>query len=107
MLRKILAGCTGFDWDDNNSDKNWAAHRVSDGECEQIFFNRPLLAGDDRKHSNFEKRYFALGRTDLDRLLFIAFTIRSDQIRVISARDMNDKERRKYHEKIKKKDSRI
>ena len=33
---------------------------------------------------------------------FVVFTIRRGKIRVISARDMNKKERKIYHEKIKK-----
>ena len=32
-----------------------------------------------------------LGKTDKERLLFVVFTIRSNKIRVISARDMNRK----------------
>ena len=42
-----------------------------------------------------------LGRTDTDRKLFIVFTIRKNLIRVISARNMNKKERNIYHEKVK------
>jgi len=57
---------------------------------------------DDNKHSKYEKRYFVLGQTDVDRKLFIAFTIREKKIRIISARDINKKERRIYYEKIKK-----
>ena len=38
-----LAKCTGFQWDAGNATKNWEAHRVSQAECEQIFFNQPLL----------------------------------------------------------------
>jgi hypothetical protein len=37
-----------------------------------------------------------LGRTDANRWLFVAFTIRDNHIRVISARDMNQKESKKY-----------
>ncbi|MGH7599391.1 MAG: BrnT family toxin [bacterium] len=105
-MSKILANCTGFDWDEGNSDKNWIQHHVSDSECEEVFFNRPLIVGDDKKHSATEKRYYVLGRTDTDRYLFVAFTIRNNLIRIISARDMNNKEIRKYHEKIKR-DSKI
>ncbi|MFX0195841.1 MAG: BrnT family toxin [Candidatus Hodarchaeota archaeon] len=43
-----------------------------------------------------------LGKTDNERLLFVVFTIRSNKIRVISARDMNRKERRLYCEQIEK-----
>lgn len=86
----------GFDWDDGNRDKNWLKHRVSNGECEEVFFNVPLLLADDVKHSETEQRYLALGRTNGGRLLFISFVIRMDKIRVISARDMHRKERTAY-----------
>ncbi len=39
---------------------------------------------------------FVLGQTDKDRPLFIAFTLRKRRIRVISARDMNRKEKKVY-----------
>lgn len=91
-----LEKCVGFDWDKGNEGKNWDKHRVSDGECEEVFFNGPLVAGIDHKHSKQESRYFALGQTDTARLLFVAFTMRGDRIRVISARDMTRREIRKY-----------
>lgn len=92
----IISKCQGFEWDEHNSEKNWHKHRVAPSECEQIFFNRPLVVMDDRKHSSKEKRFYALGQTDSERMLFMVFTIRSDMIRVISARDMNRKERTAY-----------
>jgi hypothetical protein len=101
-MSKLPANCSGFEWDEGNSDKNWLSHRVSNSECEEVFFNRPLIVKDDKKHSKTEKRYYVLGRTDSNRHLFIAFTIRSNLIRVISARDMNDKELEKYYEKAKR-----
>lgn len=101
-MNKLLANCSGFEWDEGNSDKNWIAHQVSNGESEEIFFNRPLLVADDKKHSANEKRFYALGRTDANRYLLVAFTIRRNLIRVISARDMNDNETRKYHERAKR-----
>ncbi len=93
---QIINEITGFDWDDGNRDKNWIRHQVSNAECEEIFFNIPLLLADDKKHSQVEKRYYALGKTDAKRLLFIAFTLRENKIRVISARDMSEKEREIY-----------
>ncbi|NQU38941.1 MAG: BrnT family toxin [Lentisphaerae bacterium] len=86
----------GFDWDQGNVEKNWLAHEVTHQEAEQAFFNRPLVVADDPKHSLTEKRYFVLGQTDEDRPLFIAFTVRKRRIRVISARDMNKKEKKVY-----------
>jgi hypothetical protein len=93
---KLITECTGFDWDAGNILKNWEAHRVSASECEQVFFNRPLVAAPDTKHSQVEDRYYALGQTDAGRALFVVFTVRESLIRVISARDMNRKERKEY-----------
>jgi uncharacterized DUF497 family protein len=100
MIRKIISNCKGFQWDDGNLDKNWYLHQVANSECEEVFFNLPLIVAADTKHSQTEQRYYALGRTDTDRWLFIAFTIRTDLVRVISARDMNQREMRKYGERI-------
>ena len=58
----------GFDWDDGNIEKNWIKHKVSFKECEEIFFNEPLLILDDIKHSQKEYRYFALGKTNNNKL---------------------------------------
>jgi len=93
---KILSQCEGFEWDDGNINKNWQKHKVSPAECEQLFFNRPLVVQDDIKNSEAEKRFYALGSTDSRRTLFIAFTVRNKRIRVISARDMSRKEREVY-----------
>ncbi|MHB1688762.1 MAG: BrnT family toxin [Ignavibacteriaceae bacterium] len=68
-MKDILESCEGFDWDDANSNKNWLKHKVSKVECEQVFFNRPLIIADDEKHSESERRWFLLGRTDMDRNL--------------------------------------
>jgi len=92
----FLLNCTGFEWDKHNADKIWLKHKVLPSECEQIFFNRALIVADDVKHSKKENRFYALGHTDMQRLLFVVFTVRKDKIRVISARDMNSKERKAY-----------
>ena len=91
-----LTGCTGFDWDEGNLLKNWERHGVSASECEQVFFNLPLIVEPDTSHSGSEARFFALGVTDSGRRLFVVFTIRRILVRVISARDMNRKERKEY-----------
>lgn len=89
---------SGFEWDDNNRQKNWEKHQVSAGECEEVFFNLPLLLQEDPAHSQKEPRYYVLGHTVSGRRLFIAFTVRADNIRVISARDMSKKERKIYEQ---------
>lgn len=91
---------TGFQWDEGNLLKNWEKHGVSHLEAEQVFFNEPLIVEDDVKHSQDEPRWYGLGSTDAKRMLMVVFTIRSTEIRVISARDMNRKERRVYEKEI-------
>ena len=91
-----LAACTGFEWDAGNAEKNWERHQVTRGECEQVFFQRPILVAPDRMHSQREPRDAALGTTADGRRLSIVFTIRDSLIRVISARDTSKAERRRY-----------
>lgn len=88
----------GFDWDRGNKQKNWEKHQVDYTECEQVFFNKPLLLSEGSQHSAQEKRYYVLGRSDMHRPLFIVFTIRGNKIRVISARDQSKKERKIYEQ---------
>lgn len=98
----LLRRCTGFEWDDGNADKNWEKHQVSDAEGEQVFFNRPLLVLPDPAHSQGEDHLFALGSTDSGRRLFVAFKVRGDRIRIISARDMTRNETREYERHAKR-----
>lgn len=86
----------GFQWDGGNCDKNLVRHDVTDWECEQVFFNEPLLVLGDPKHSIAEKRWPAFGKTDAGRRLVVVFTKRGKLIRVISARDMTRRERSFY-----------
>jgi uncharacterized DUF497 family protein len=95
-IRERLAQARGFEWDAGNPEKNRLAHRVSAAECEQLFFNQPLIVTGDAAHSRLEERFYALGQTDGGRGLFVAFTLRGDLLRVISARDMSRKERKVY-----------
>ena len=99
-MNSVVENCEGFEWDGGNSNKNWHLHSFTDGECEDVFFNLPLIIVSDKKHSKSETRFFALGRTDANRWLFIVFAVRNKLIRVISARDMTKREKRKNAEKI-------
>ena len=94
--KKLLSDCTGFEWDQGNITKNWESHDVSATECEQIFYNKPIIVKRDKEHSELENRFYALGRTNMNRLLFAVFTVRNKNIRIISARDMTDAEMERY-----------
>lgn len=65
-----FSSIVGFDWEKENKQKDWEKHRVDFRECEEAFFNRPLLVGEDRIHTRNvtmlsdevmqEDRYFSL-----------------------------------------------
>ena len=63
-LVDVLRECTGFDWDDGNSGKNWEKHRVSDGEAEQVFFNQIQLHHVSCLHPSLRESVFSLFSED-------------------------------------------
>ncbi|PYQ37033.1 MAG: hypothetical protein DMF55_02605 [Acidobacteria bacterium] len=85
-----------FDWDAGNVEKNWVKHSVRYTECEEVFSREPVVVPVRDRPGSREERFIVLGRTAVGRRLSIAFTFRGDRIRVISAREMNRKERREY-----------
>jgi uncharacterized DUF497 family protein len=91
-----LASCTGFEWDEGNATKNWDAHRVSQAECEQAFFNRPVRIAPEVAQEGPEPRLALLGQTYQNRQLTVVFTVRGSLVRVISARPMSRQEGRLY-----------
>src|SRR5258708_5400767 len=97
-----LSKLEGFEWDEGNSKKNKEKHNVEKDECEQLFFNQPLIIFEDDRHTTEkEKRYGALGKTNEDRKLAIYFTIRNNRIRIISARDQGKKDKQEYSKEEK------
>lgn len=95
-LHARLAQATGFEWDPSNATRNRTKHTASQAECEQLFFDAPLVLASDLGQSAREARYFALGQTDAARRLLVVFTLRGSLIRVISARPMSRREREVY-----------
>ena len=96
---KILVKPIQFEWDRGNSNKNLIKHKVSDVECEEIFFDDNKVVVKDALHSGREKRFIVLGKTKANRLLFTVFIIRNEKIRIISSRDINKKEMNLYEKK--------
>lgn len=100
IIELNLNNIESFDWDKANIKKNEIKHNVFYKECEQIFFDKPIYFKDE-KHSKIEDRFYAFGETNEKRLLTIVFTKRNKRIRVISARDQNNKENKFYRDNIK------
>ncbi len=85
-----------FDWDESNL-KKIRAHRIKAVEVEQALSRDPILiyeqAADD------ESRYVYYGETDHNRMLAVVVTERDNQIRVITAYDLDAGQKRDYLER--------
>lgn len=93
---KSSKGPVEFIWDKGNINKNWEKHQVSNKECEEVFFDKNKKITQDPVHSTKEDRYILLGRTKKRRLLYTVFTLRDKKVRIISSRDINQKEKHLY-----------
>jgi uncharacterized DUF497 family protein len=79
-----------FEWDEHNEDKLLRNHNVSAWEAEQCFANPHTK----RRHGD---ALLLLGVTDGGRMLFVVYEQkRGGVVRVYSAREMTDPERRTY-----------
>lgn len=87
-----------FDWDESNISKILKRFKLH--EVEEFFWQELLIIEDDL-HSLTEKRFIAVGMGPLHKPMFVCFTIRNGNIRIISARFMRAKELERY-EKFKK-----
>lgn len=87
-----------FEWDESNSLKILKRFKLQEVE---EFFWQELLVIEDESHSLQEKRFIAVGMGPLHKPMFVCFTLRNGNIRVISARLMRLKELKRY-EKFKK-----
>lgn len=86
----------GFEWNKGNLE-HIKKHNVDYKECEEVFLNKPLVITEDETHSQGEERFRVYGQTNKNRTLIMIFTIRKKKIRVISARNQNNKERKEFY----------
>ena len=83
-----------FVWDDANLE-HIARHSVEDVEAEEVLED-PGVRPFDAQNRRGEKRYGALGATEDGRILVVIYTLREGYIRVVTARDAEPKEKKRY-----------
>ena len=87
----------GFVWLEEIVEKLDAKHQVMPEEVEQVFINGPRIRRMNRGHYRGEDVYRALGQTHAGRHLTVFFIHKlTDEALVLSARDMDSKERKSY-----------
>jgi hypothetical protein len=94
---------TAFDWDGGNRAK-CLKHGLTIADIESVLATGETFIVPDRKNSEYEPRYIAIGRTRGGRYAFVVFTPRQRNDRTvwrpISARYMHRKEIARYEKEI-------
>jgi len=85
-----------FEWDPQKAEANEKKHGVSFDEASSSFGDPLALTISDPDHSEREERLLLLGRSETGTLLVVAHTERGERIRLISAREATQRERRDY-----------
>jgi uncharacterized DUF497 family protein len=87
----------GFEWDEAKAAANHRNHGVTFEQAQKVFTDPCAIERLDDREDYGENRFNIIGMVD-GRLLFVAYTLRDDTIRIISARGAEPHEKRKYHE---------
>jgi uncharacterized DUF497 family protein len=86
-----------YEWDEDKRVANYIKHNVDFLDAERFEWASAIETIDDRADYN-EKRWIALGFID-NRLHVLIYAMREDNIRLISLRKANSRERKYYEEK--------
>jgi uncharacterized DUF497 family protein len=103
-VRMRYAGSKGgdakspFDWDEANTE-HVLAHDVTPEEAEEAYSDPARKPAPAYTSATGEHRRALLGITLAGRMLFVVYTIREHAVRIISARNADAVERRRYRSK--------
>ena len=86
-----------FEWDDAKAASNYRKHCVTFEMAELVFRDPLAIEEEGWDPENREPRCEIVGMA-AERLLFVAYTMRGPRIRIISAREAEPYEKRRYHE---------
>ena len=86
-----------YEWDENKRAANLAKHKVDFIAAEDFDWTSAVEVIDDRFHYS-EERWVAIGFIG-NRLYVLAYTMRGENIRLISLRKANKREREYYEKK--------
>lgn len=84
-----------FEWNEGKALSNTQKHKVSFETACEIFFD-PFLQSKDAEFIDNELREIIIGANESLQILYVAYTMREDKIRIISARIATKKERNDY-----------
>jgi uncharacterized DUF497 family protein len=88
-----------FEWDTKKAVQNVAKHGVPFDYAARVFLDTHRLDSKDTRRDYREERRITIGEID-GRLFVVAYTLRGEVVRLISARKANPREQRQYHETL-------
>jgi uncharacterized DUF497 family protein len=88
-----------FAWDAAKAAQNIAKHAVPLEFAARVFLDPYRLDSEDRRRDYGEERRLTFGYVE-GRLYAVAYTLRGEVIRLISARKANEREQRQYDEAL-------
>ncbi len=86
-----------FEWDDEKEQSNVEKHGVDFDTAVKVFFDPNRIEYYDKSHSTDEDRFITIGFAG--KLLFVVYTERKENVRLISARIATNSERRRYYDR--------
>ena len=86
-----------FQWDDVKAARNYAKHGVTFESARAVFKDAFAIEQIDDRVDYGEERFSITGMAH-GRLLFVAYTMRGEAVRLITARAAEPWEQREYHE---------
>ena len=88
-----------FEWDDNKEKQNIKKHDISFSIAASVFFDFYRLEWLDKRNSIFEDSFISIGYAiKANKVLYVVYCVRNENIRIISARNANKTERRDYYD---------
>jgi hypothetical protein len=87
-----------FEWDEKKARSNARKHGVTFDEASTVFSDARSLTIPDPVHSEVEERFVTMGSSHRGKLVVVVHTERGENIRIISARPANRRERQAYEE---------
>ena len=88
-----------FEWHAQKAAQNIAKHGVPFEYAARVFLDPHRLDREDMRLDYREERRITVGQIE-GQVYAVAYTIRGEIIRLISARKANRRERRRYHEAL-------
>lgn len=89
-----------FEWDEDKAAANESKHGVAFDEAATCFYDPLQVAFYDPDHSEEEDREILIAQSERGRLLLVVYTLRTEAIRIISARRTTHKEAQDYERGI-------